>query len=204
MSIGIGRSTRNLQRNIPAACVPSKECVSVESGLGNSFTQRKPNIGKIDTLWTIMPSRKVSISILYFINSWTTIVFSIINISDIKMGLLIDSILDLMKCDKRLCLCYQIILPFWFLALYGRGVCSPAALPVVSGGKLESVDKGEAKVFLPFFLCLGKSLCCHASPAPVDSAPVREAWSPTSWNLMTLLPLFVPSVLGGSGFLFAV
>lgn len=98
MSIEVGRSTRN----IPAACVPSKECVSVESGLGNSFAQRKFNIGKTDTLWTIMPSCEVSIGILYYINSWTTIVFSNVNISDIKMGLPIDSILGLMKCDKWL------------------------------------------------------------------------------------------------------
>lgn len=44
-----------------------------------------------------------------------------------------------------------------------------------TGGRLRSGENGEAEVFIPLFLCLGRFICCRTSPAPADSSPAEEA-----------------------------
>ena len=61
----------------------------------------KPNTSrKIDTPWSIVTSCCVSTGIPCLINSKLTVVLSNINISEIKMGLLMDDVVDMMECSK--------------------------------------------------------------------------------------------------------
>lgn len=109
-----------------------------------------------------------------------------VNISEIKMGLLMDGAIDTMKCDEMwamtvsfLCLFAVRSVPtLLFLGFVREATVVPSNLPIASasvqpmggpGGDWR-VGEGEVKVFLPLLLAPGNH-CCHTSPAPAVALP---------------------------------
>lgn len=132
-----------------------------------------------------------------------TIVLSNVNISEIKMGLLMDGVIDTMKCDEMwamtvsfLCLFAVRSVPtLLFLGFVREGTVVPSNLPIASasvqpmggpGGDWR-VGEGEVKVFLPLLLVPGNH-CCHTSPAPAVALPRFQVLPCGSafWALVTL------------------
>ena len=170
----------------------------------------KPNTsGKIDTPWSIVTSCRVCTGIPCLVTSKLTIVLSSVNTSEIETGLLMggeDEMWSVTVTFLHLS-AVRSVLTFLLLGSVGRAPLSPVALPIASAsgqsmgdlsGRLENVEKGEAREFLPLLIVLGSLPAATqllSLPMAPPRFPVLSCGSRPS-ALVTLPLLFAPSRLG--------